>query len=40
VEAVASAAGFGSLRRMDRAFARLLGTTPREFRARFQGATP
>ena len=36
VEAVASAAGFGSLRRMDRAFARLLGTTPRDFRARFQ----
>ena len=42
VEAVARESGFGSLRRMDRAFARLVGTTPREFRARFrtQGASP
>jgi len=36
VEAVARAAGFGSLRRMDRAFARLLNTSPRDFRARFR----
>lgn len=36
VASIAGAAGFGSLRRMDRAFARLLGTTPSDFRARFQ----
>lgn len=36
VEAVARDSGFGTLRRMDRAFARLLNTTPREFRARFR----
>ncbi len=35
VETVAQAAGFGSLRRMDRAFLRLVGTTPRDYRARF-----
>ncbi len=42
VAAVADAAGFGSLRRMDRSFARLLGTTPSDYRARFQpeGITP
>ena len=35
IEAIADACGFGSLRRMDRAFARTLGTPPREFRRRF-----
>lgn len=40
VAVVAGAAGFGSLRRMDRAFARLLGTSPRDFRARFNAAAP
>jgi transcriptional regulator GlxA family with amidase domain len=36
VEAVALGCGFGSLRRMDRAFARAMATSPREFRARFK----
>jgi transcriptional regulator GlxA family with amidase domain len=36
VESVARQAGFGSLRRMDRAFARALNTSPRDFRAHFR----
>ena len=36
IEGVALRCGFGSLRRMDRAFARAVGTTPTEFRARFK----
>ncbi|MBO0765165.1 MAG: helix-turn-helix domain-containing protein [Hyphomicrobiaceae bacterium] len=36
VEAIALACGFGSLRRMDRAFARAMATSPRDFRARFK----
>lgn len=35
IEAIADACGFGSIRRLDRAFARTLGTPPREFRRRF-----
>ena len=31
-----SGAGFGSLRRMDRAFSRAISATPTEFRARFK----
>ncbi len=42
VAQVAARCGFGSLRRMDRAFARLISATPSEFRARFKspGAAP
>src|SRR5262245_15098784 len=36
IERVAFESGFGSLRRMDRAFARLVGTSPTQFRARFK----
>jgi transcriptional regulator GlxA family with amidase domain len=36
VESVAIRCGFGSLRRMDRAFARAISATPSEFRARFK----
>ena len=36
VEAVALACGFGSLRRMDRAFARAMSASPTEFRSRFK----
>ena len=36
IEGVALRCGFGSLRRMDRAFARAVGTSPTEFRARFK----
>jgi len=36
VETIALDCGFGSLRRMDRAFARLIDATPSEFRARFK----
>jgi len=41
IKRVASRCGFGTLRRMDRAFARTISATPTEFRARFQspGAT-
>ena len=35
---VAARCGFGSLRRMDRAFARLISATPTEFRARFKSS--
>jgi transcriptional regulator GlxA family with amidase domain len=35
VEAIAAGCGFGSLRRMDRAFARTVGVSPTAFRARF-----
>ena len=35
VEAIAVACGFGSLRRMDRAFARTIAASPTEFRSRF-----
>jgi transcriptional regulator GlxA family with amidase domain len=38
IESVAIRCGFGSLRRMDRAFARAISTTPTEFRARFKPA--
>jgi transcriptional regulator GlxA family with amidase domain len=39
---VAARCGFGTLRRMDRAFARLISATPTDFRTRFksQGVTP
>lgn len=36
VETIAHGCGFGSLRRMDRAFARTITVSPREFRARFK----
>ena len=36
IEGVARACGFGSLRRMDRAFQRAIGASPSEFRARFR----
>jgi len=36
VETIAFNCGFGSLRRMDRAFARIIGVSPTEFRARFK----
>jgi transcriptional regulator GlxA family with amidase domain len=36
IERVALKSGFGSLRRMDRAFARAVGASPTEFRARFK----
>jgi transcriptional regulator GlxA family with amidase domain len=36
VETIAVACGFGSLRRMDRAFARTIATSPTEFRSRFK----
>jgi transcriptional regulator GlxA family with amidase domain len=36
LEAIAVACGFGSLRRMDRAFARLIAASPNEFRSRFK----
>jgi transcriptional regulator GlxA family with amidase domain len=36
VEAIAVACGFGSLRRMDRAFARAVSASPSEFRSRFK----
>jgi transcriptional regulator GlxA family with amidase domain len=36
VEAIAVTCGFGSLRRMDRAFARALSASPTEFRSRFK----
>jgi transcriptional regulator GlxA family with amidase domain len=36
IKRVASRCGFGSRRRMDRAFARMISATPTEFRARFQ----
>jgi transcriptional regulator GlxA family with amidase domain len=36
VESIAVACGFGSLRRMDRAFARTIAASPTEFRARFK----
>ncbi len=36
IETIALDCGFGSLRRMDRAFARLIDATPSEFRARFK----
>jgi transcriptional regulator GlxA family with amidase domain len=42
VETIALACGFGSLRRMDRAFARAIAASPQEFRSRFKtnGAQP
>jgi AraC-like DNA-binding protein len=36
VETIAVACGFGSLRRMDRAFARTIAASPSAFRARFK----
>ena len=36
IENVAIRCGFGSLRRMDRAFSRTISATPTEFRARFK----
>ena len=36
IKRVASRCGFGTLRRMDRAFARTISATPTEFRTRFQ----
>jgi transcriptional regulator GlxA family with amidase domain len=38
IERVALKTGFGSLRRMDRAFARAVGASPTEFRARFKSS--
>jgi transcriptional regulator GlxA family with amidase domain len=38
IENVAIRCGFGSLRRMDRAFSRAISATPTEFRARFKAA--
>jgi transcriptional regulator GlxA family with amidase domain len=38
IELVAHRCGFGSLRRMDRAFARTVGASPTEFRARFKSS--
>jgi transcriptional regulator GlxA family with amidase domain len=42
IETVARQCGFGSLRRMDRAFARAIAASPKEFRARFKstGVSP
>src|SRR5436190_10485888 len=42
VETIALACGFGSLRRMDRAFARTMAASPKEYRSRFKtnGASP
>ena len=40
VETIAHDAGFGGLRRMDRAFARAIGVTPSDFRARFKSSDP
>lgn len=40
IETIAHDAGFGSLRRMDRAFARAIGVTPSDFRARFKSSDP
>ena len=40
IEAIAHDAGFGGLRRMDRAFARAIGVTPSDFRARFKSSPP
>lgn len=39
IETVAFRCGFGSLRRMDRAFARVISATPTEFRSRFKTDT-
>ena len=36
IESIATGCGFGSLRRMDRAFARAIAASPREFRQRFK----
>jgi len=36
VETIAIACGFGSLRRMDRAFTRTIAASPSEFRSRFK----
>ena len=36
IDSIASDCGFGSLRRMDRAFARTIAVSPTEFRARFK----
>jgi transcriptional regulator GlxA family with amidase domain len=36
IETIAHRCGFGSLRRMDRAFARVIAVSPTEFRARFR----
>lgn len=36
IETIARSSGFGTLRRMDRAFARTLAITPSEFRSRFK----
>jgi transcriptional regulator GlxA family with amidase domain len=36
IKSVAAASGFGSVRRLDRAFARTLSVSPTEFRARFK----
>jgi transcriptional regulator GlxA family with amidase domain len=36
IEAIAVDCGFGSLRRMDRAFARAIAASPKEFRSRFK----
>lgn len=36
IETIAAACGFGSLRRMDRAFARTIAASPSEFRSRFK----
>jgi transcriptional regulator GlxA family with amidase domain len=38
VEIIAVACGFGSLRRMDRAFARTIAASPTEFRSRFKAS--
>ena len=38
VETIAVACGFGSLRRMDRAFARTIAASPTEFRSRFKAS--
>ena len=38
VETIAVACGFGSLRRMDRAFARTMAASPSEFRSRFKAS--
>src|SRR6185436_3816534 len=40
VETIAVACGFGSLRRMDRAFARTIAASPTEFRSRFKTMEP
>jgi transcriptional regulator GlxA family with amidase domain len=40
IENVAIQCGFGSLRRMDRAFTRAISATPTEFRARFKPPGP